>query len=67
MAFRITDPQWEKKIALDPDRYLGEAYMANGLELEQGTIYEVLELLLRNLEGRPSPRFSSSSTRHASR
>jgi cyclopropane-fatty-acyl-phospholipid synthase len=55
-AFRITDPQWEKKIAFDPDRYLGEAYMASGLELEQGNIYEVLELLLKNLEGRPSPK-----------
>jgi cyclopropane-fatty-acyl-phospholipid synthase len=55
VGFRLTDRKWESRIALDPDRYLGEAYMAGGLDLEQGTIYEVLELLLKNLEGRQQP------------
>jgi cyclopropane-fatty-acyl-phospholipid synthase len=55
VGFRLTDSKWETRIALDPDRFLGEAYMAGGLELEQGTIYEVLELLLKNLEGRKQP------------
>jgi cyclopropane-fatty-acyl-phospholipid synthase len=38
------------KLALHPDRYLGEAYMDGTLVLERGTLWDLLELLGRNLE-----------------
>ena len=41
------------KLALDPDRYLGEAYMDGDLVMEQGSIYDLLELSMRNLEALP--------------
>lgn len=37
------------KIAMDPDRYLGETYMDGDLTLERGTIFDLLDLCFRNL------------------
>lgn len=37
------------KIAMDPDRYLGETYMDGDLTLERGTIFDLLDLCCRNL------------------
>jgi cyclopropane-fatty-acyl-phospholipid synthase len=36
------------KLALNPDRYLGQAYMDGDLVMEQGTLWDLLELLGRN-------------------
>jgi cyclopropane-fatty-acyl-phospholipid synthase len=44
----IKDDATARRIALDPDRYLGECYMDGGLVLEQGTIYDLLALLISN-------------------
>ena len=55
VRMKITSDAWARRIALNPDLYLGEAYMDGGLVLEQGTVYDLLELLLRNLEGRKEP------------
>lgn len=38
------------KLAINPDRYLGEAYVEGTLELERGTLWDLLDLLGRNLE-----------------
>ena len=43
------------KIILDPDRYFGELYMAGDIELTEGTIYDLLEVLMKNMENRPAP------------
>jgi cyclopropane-fatty-acyl-phospholipid synthase len=42
-------------IALDGDYYLGECYMNGTLDLLSGNIHDLLELFLKNLEGRPYP------------
>src|SRR5882672_571420 len=55
IRFRFTDRSAPAKIALDADRFLGEVYMNGEIVLEQGTIYGLLALLLKNLEGRQSP------------
>jgi cyclopropane-fatty-acyl-phospholipid synthase len=40
------------KIALFPGLYLGEAYMDGGLRMEQGTIWDLIEIAGRNIEGK---------------
>jgi cyclopropane-fatty-acyl-phospholipid synthase len=37
-----------RKIALDPDLYLGEAYMAGDFQVLDGTIYDFMQLALQN-------------------
>jgi len=55
VKFRITDRLTCTKLAIHPDLYFGEAYMDGKLVLEKGAIYDLLELLLSNLEGRKPP------------
>ncbi len=45
---RITSPLWAAKILLDPDLFLGEAWMDGGLLMEEGGIYDLLTILTRN-------------------
>ncbi|MFL5260437.1 MAG: class I SAM-dependent methyltransferase [Hyphomicrobiales bacterium] len=52
VRFRIADRATAVKLALDPDFYLGEAYMDGGIVLERGSIYDLLALLLENIRGR---------------
>src|SRR5215211_2024679 len=52
VRFRITGRATAVKLALDPDFHLGEAYMDGGIVLEQGSIYDLLALLLENIRGR---------------
>src|SRR5262245_22476519 len=54
-GFKIVSRSAPMKILLDPDRFLGETYMDGGIELTEGTIYDLLDVLLRNVEQRPSP------------
>lgn len=44
------------KLALHPGLYLGEAYMAGDLTLDQGSIYDLLALCGRNMAARPRGR-----------
>ena len=55
VKFRIADQLTCAKIAINPDLYMGEAYMDGALVLERGTAYDLLVLLLSNLEGRKPP------------
>jgi cyclopropane-fatty-acyl-phospholipid synthase len=48
VSIRITSPAAAHRIAFDPDLALGEEYMGGGLVLEQGTVYQMLEVLLQN-------------------
>jgi cyclopropane-fatty-acyl-phospholipid synthase len=55
VGFKFTNRRAPMKILLDPDRFLGEAYMDGEIELTEGTIYDLLDVLLRNVERRPAP------------
>jgi cyclopropane-fatty-acyl-phospholipid synthase len=48
VGIAIPSRRWMARIAADPALAVGEAYMEGGLVLEQGGIYEFLELLGRN-------------------
>ena len=51
VAARIADKRTEWRLALNPTLAIGEAYMDGSLIIEQGTIYDLLELLASNLDG----------------
>ncbi|MCS0493635.1 cyclopropane-fatty-acyl-phospholipid synthase family protein [Ancylobacter sp. MQZ15Z-1] len=46
LAVRFTTKEWQRRLALDPEMELGEAYMEGGLVVEQGDIAELLALLM---------------------
>lgn len=52
VVVRLTGLLTPLKLALHPDLYLGEAYMDGSLRLERGTLWELLNLLCKNLAGR---------------
>jgi cyclopropane-fatty-acyl-phospholipid synthase len=54
---RITDKRTERQLALNAPLAIGEAYMDGRLILEQGTIYDFLELLLSNFVQQPRSRW----------
>jgi cyclopropane-fatty-acyl-phospholipid synthase len=49
VAIRLTKPSTEWRIALNPKLAVGEAYMDGELVLDQGTIYDFLALMVRNI------------------
>ena len=44
---------WVRRLAMDPQLRLGEAYMDGGLVIERGDVWTLLEIVGRNLEFRP--------------
>jgi cyclopropane-fatty-acyl-phospholipid synthase len=54
---RIADKRTEYRLAFNPALALGEAFMDGRLIVEQGTIYDFLELIAANLEGVTWPRW----------
>ena len=56
VAVEIADRATLRRIALNPDLAVGEAYMDGGLRLRRGDIHDFLELCLRNLRGAPRSR-----------
>jgi cyclopropane-fatty-acyl-phospholipid synthase len=50
VTVRIRDARTLRRLALNPDLALGEAYMDGGLTLERGTLWDFLDLIGRNLE-----------------
>jgi len=48
VAIRFTDAAAVRALLRDPDLQLGELFMDERLRLEQGSVYELLELLLRD-------------------
>ncbi|WP_342641679.1 cyclopropane-fatty-acyl-phospholipid synthase family protein [Rhodoligotrophos ferricapiens] len=57
VVVRITDPSVYRKLSVNPELYLGEAYMDGTLRMEQGDIYDFLALVLRNLEQSRYPKW----------
>lgn len=58
VAIRLTGRLTPLKLALHPDLFLGEVYMDGSLRLERGTLWDLLELLGRNLPITPGGRLS---------
>jgi len=54
-GFRIHDQATVLHLLIDPDLYLGEAYTSGQLTVTDGTIYDVLKLLMANLETAKTP------------
>jgi len=53
---RILDPARMRRVALNPALRFGEAWMDRAFEVESGSIYDLLDLLMLNLgRGRRSP------------
>jgi len=48
VAIKITSDAAARRIAIDPDLALGETYMDGSLVIEQGTVYDLISLLIRN-------------------
>jgi cyclopropane-fatty-acyl-phospholipid synthase len=51
IVVKIKNRATSLKLALWPDLYLGEAYMAGDLVIERGTLWDLLDLCGRNLAG----------------
>ncbi|MEM7634993.1 MAG: cyclopropane-fatty-acyl-phospholipid synthase family protein [Pseudomonadota bacterium] len=54
-GFRIHDQATVLHLLIDPDLYLGEAYTSGQLTVTDGSIYDVLKLLMANLETARTP------------
>jgi cyclopropane-fatty-acyl-phospholipid synthase len=50
ITIRLLDPALHWKLPLRPGLYAGEAYMDGTLQVEDGSIYDFLELIGRNIE-----------------
>ena len=59
VVVRVTDRSVERRLLLDPQLALGEAYMRGQLIVEQGRVYDLLELLLSNAQHHPPPRWAA--------
>lgn len=60
VAVRLTDRRFERWLAFDPQMALGEGYISGQLIIESGTLYDFLDILLRNLEKTPLPGWMRS-------
>ncbi len=60
VAVHINDKASERDIAFDPYLKVGEAYMQGRFVVEEGRIYDFLELVLRNTESFKLPKFAST-------
>ena len=60
IALTFTDTRVEREIVLDPQLAVGEAYVAGRLVMTEGTIYDFLEIVLKNLDNQPLPRWTTT-------
>ena len=59
VAIKLMDRALERQIALNPNLIVGEAYMDGRLVMQEGRIYDLLELVLENAMSRPIPRWAT--------
>ena len=57
VAVHITRKRLEKELTLNPQLALGEAFMNGQFRIEDGSIYDFLEVVLSNAVRRPFPRW----------
>jgi len=60
IAARISDRRTEWRLLANPTLALGEAYMDGRVVMERGTVYDLLEAVLSNLESKPWPAWASA-------
>ncbi|KAB2846335.1 MAG: class I SAM-dependent methyltransferase, partial [Hyphomicrobiaceae bacterium] len=60
---RFKDSRLEKEIVLAPQLKFGEGYMDGRIEIEQGSIYDFLAILMSNAEATELPRWLRSIDR----
>ncbi|HSD91466.1 MAG TPA: cyclopropane-fatty-acyl-phospholipid synthase family protein [Methyloceanibacter sp.] len=60
---RIADKATERRLVLNPTLAIGEAYMEGRLIIEQGTVYDFLDLLADNFQGKTWPRWIRAAER----
>ena len=53
VTVRVHETRWLRRILTDPAMQFGEAYMAGGLTVEDGDIYDLLDLIWLNLAAQP--------------
>jgi cyclopropane-fatty-acyl-phospholipid synthase len=58
VVVRLADRRIERQLALDPQLAVGEAYMDERLLMEEGTVYDLLAVVLANMMERPLPRWA---------
>ena len=57
-AIRLTDPRLHRKLMLRPRLYLPEAFVDGTLVIEEGSLYDLIDLLQLNLEALPDAMLS---------
>ena len=69
VAVRLADRPIERHLVRDPQLALGEAYMDGRLIVEEGRIYDLLELILSNAQQQRMPAWTKSldATRYLAR
>jgi cyclopropane-fatty-acyl-phospholipid synthase len=63
IKLRFADRQLERELVVNPQLHLGEGYMQGRLVMVEGTIYDFLEIMLRNAERHPLPGWISTIER----
>jgi cyclopropane-fatty-acyl-phospholipid synthase len=58
VTIRIADKPTERALARDPNLAIAEAYMDGRLAVLQGTIYDLISMLMRGAEARPLPAWA---------
>jgi cyclopropane-fatty-acyl-phospholipid synthase len=61
VAVRIVGRRWLTRLAIYPSMALGEAYMEGGLVMEEGAIWDLVDLIGRNAQYRPLKRAGALS------
>src|SRR5438067_11964422 len=54
VTIRLHDPALHWKLAVRPRLYFGEAYMDGMLTVEEGSLYDLIDLFAVNLEAMPA-------------
>jgi cyclopropane-fatty-acyl-phospholipid synthase len=54
VTIRLHDPALHWKLAVRPSLYFGEAFMDGKLTVEEGSLYDLIDLLVVNLEAMPA-------------
>ena len=61
VAIRLHDKATERRLLLNPRLAAGEAYMEGKLKIEEGTLYDLIDLIGRNIEAFEHHWFSDFS------
>jgi cyclopropane-fatty-acyl-phospholipid synthase len=53
-TLRLHDQRTIRRLVLNPSLGLGEAYMSGSLSVEDGSVYDLLDVMLANVENKPA-------------